>query len=308
MEKTLNSFESIEKEAPVYLVCVAHDADRKVILERIAERLKGQQKRFDTASLKEHILPLTRELSLFGGRTIYLSYQTEIEEEALVSYLASPSQAAILLLGVKESKGLGAAAKKGALCLDLSQEKPWEREKRIVSALRECAAKAKKNISPDLLLKLIARVGSDWNLLEQELDKLISFTGSRPEILLADLEGVGSESKTQGVWQISEEIIWGKGFPNLPLMETSEALALLGALRYQIQLGWQLCASPLDAPPLHIKPYQVQKYGKLSHAKTSPYFESALLRLIEVEKLLKTTSLDPRLLLSTFAANLVDSV
>jgi DNA polymerase-3 subunit delta len=297
----LSAFEGHLGDSPICLVCCAHDADRKMILEKLAAKLQAEQKRFDSADLKEDILPLTRELSLFGSKRVFLAFEVQLEEEDLNRYLQSPSPNTYLFLGSKTSKNIP-----GALYLDLSHEKPWDREKRLLGSLRQLVVKAGKNIAPDLLVKLIARVGSDWSLLESEVEKLITFVGTRHEILLADLESISSESKEQSSWQLSEEIVWGKGMPFFPPLETSQALALIGALRFQIQLGWQLCSSPLDAPPLHVKPYQAQKYGKLAHAKSLDYFEKAILGLFEVEKLLKSTSLDPRLLFSRYVANLAE--
>ena len=298
---SLSALEGHPGDSPVYLICCPHEADRKMILERLAAKLQGEHMRFDAATLSTEILPQTRELNLFGSRRVFLVQETQFEEGDLVRYLQSPSPNTYLLLGVKAFKSIH-----GTVGLDLSHEKPWEREKRILASLKQQAANVGKNISPDVLLKLITRVGSDWQLLERELEKLVAFVGSRHEILIADLESISSESKEQSSWQLSEEMVWGKTIPYFPSMETSQALALIGALRFQIQLGWQLCSSPLDAPPLHIKPYQAQKYGKLAHAKTLAYFENAIMSLFEVEKLLKSTSIDARLLLSRLAADLAE--
>lgn len=307
---SLAAFETAFSFHPVYLVSCLYDADRMMILKRIATRLKlkysAEEKRWNTSNFAKEILPLTKEKALFTTNRIFLSYETQIEEEALLRYIERPDPQTFLLLGTKETKSLADAAKKDVAWLDLSQEKPWEKEKRLLTVLQEQISQASKIALPDLLPKLLERIGTDWQTLSQELSKLIAFSGNKKEISSKDLEQISSSPKTKTLWQISEEIIWGKtAFLDYPVLDNSEALTLLGALRYQVQLGLQLHCHPNHAPlPSHIKPYQAQKYGQLAKFKPQAYFEQGLLALFEIEQLLKTSSVNPRLLFSCFSLNL----
>ncbi len=296
--------------SPVYLVSCSYEPDRKVLLDKIAQKFPKETEilRYPNASLEKQIVPITREMSLFGLTRLLIVEESEIEEEALLKFVQSPPPKTHLLLGIlcgKEPKGLLEATKKGAVHFDLSKEKPWEREKRLIAALYERVLQAGKRVAPDLIERIIHLIGSDWQKLEREIEKLLAFVGSRHEILPSDLDAVVTDLKELSSWQMAEEIVWGqKNIPDLPLLDTSEFLALIGALRYQVQIGWQLASSPLESPPPQLKPYQVQKYGKLAHGKAAHFFEKALLKLYEMEMLAKSSGLQPRLLVTRFAAHL----
>ena len=269
---------------------------------------EAEIKRMASAKLSSDLLPLIREMSLFDLPRIFLIYEAELDTEWLLQFLQSTPPKTYLLLGLasgKEQKIVQEATKGGAVWLDLSKEKPWEREKRLVISLREHVLKAGKNIAPDLIERLIHWVGSDWLKLEKELEKLLLFIGKRPEIVFSDLEAVAAGLKELSTWQIAEEIVWGaKGFPRTPALDVSEFLVLIGALRYQIQMGWQMANMDLEMLPQHFKPYQAQKYGRLAHGKPALYFETALLELYEMETLAKSASLDPRLLITRLIGRL----
>ncbi len=305
-----------EHLAPAYFVSCAHGEDRKVILSKMVAQLasKAEVVRFPLGSLSKDLFPLVREQSLFSSIRLFVvdEITLEGEEEALARFLQTPPHKVHFFLGLasgKELKGMADAVKKGAVWLDLSKEKPWEREKRLLASLRDMVLKSGKVAAPDLLEQLLHLIGGDWQKLEREVEKLIAYVGSKRELHLADLRKVITAIAEQTGWQIAEEIVWGqKGIPEPPTIDTSELLALLGAVRYQIQLGWQLASAPLDTPPSHLKPYQIQKYGKLAHAKPLLFFERALLQLFELEKLSKSTSLDPNLLITRFSATLREAL
>ncbi|MBS3904126.1 MAG: hypothetical protein KGZ39_02225 [Simkania sp.] len=298
--------------APVYLVSCAHAEDRKVILDKMAAMLSPAVEitRLSSGSLSKNVLPRTCEQSLFAEQRLFIVEEAVLEGEdsLLVQLSEGKLHKVFFFLGLaqgKEFKGVSDAVKKGAVWLDLSREKPWEREKRLFSSLREWVFNAGKIIDLELLEQLVHAVGSDWQKLERELEKLIAFVGLRRDITLSDFQQVVVGDIVQTTWQIAEEIVWGlKGIPSLPFLDTTEGLTLLGALRYQVQLGWQLASTSLDEPHSQIKPYQIQKYGKLAHAKPPLFFEKALLKLTELETVMKSSSLDPCLMLTRFTATL----
>jgi len=296
--------------APVYFVSCGFEADKKVILDRIAQRFpkNAEIKRFPLARVSTDLLPLMLEMDLFDAARLYLVQEAEIDAEVLQQFLQGAPQKTYLLLGLasgKEPKSVQEMTKHGAVWLDLSKERPWEREKRLMATLREQVLKAGKNMALDLIERLIHLVGSDWQKLEREIEKLLAFVGKRHEIVAADLDAIVAGLKELSTWQIAEEIVWGtRGFPAVPSIETGDFLALIGALRYQIQLGWQMASMSLEALPQHFKSYQVQKYGRLAHAKPMHYFERALIEIYEIETLAKSTSLDPRLLIARLSGRL----
>lgn len=292
-----------------YFVSCSCEPDRKIILDKIVQKFSKncEIKRFPSAKIPTDLLPLVREMTLFDSVRLFVVQETELEAEVL-SFLQTAPLKTHFLLGLisgKEPKSIYEMIKHGANWLDLSREKPWEREKRLMITLREQVLRVGKTVAPDLIERLIHLVGSDWQRLEREIEKLLAFIGKRHEIVAADLDLTVAGLKELSSWQIAEEIVWGtRGFPVIPLIETSDFLALIGTLRYQIQLGWQMASTAMEALPQYFKPYQIQKYGKLAHAKQIGYFEKALLGLYQMETRAKSTSLDPRLLITQFAGHL----
>src|SRR5689334_2499744 len=119
---------------------------------------EAEIKRLASAKFSSDLRPLIQEMSLFDLPQIFLIYETEFDTEEVLQFLKNPPSKTYLLLGAlsgKEQKIAQEATKAGAVWLDLSKEKPWEREKRLLLSLHEQVLKAGKSIAPDLIERLI---------------------------------------------------------------------------------------------------------------------------------------------------------
>ena len=97
---------------------------------------------------------------LFGSKPVVLVDEVEKFEKKEMQILADhfPTQS-YLLLGARKKVPLASAVEKEGIVLDLSEEKPWDRDKRIAEQLVEKVQKAGKRIASDVLPLLLEQVG-----------------------------------------------------------------------------------------------------------------------------------------------------
>ena len=104
------------------------------------------------------------------------------------------------------SRGKTACAEvveKIGIVFDLSEEKTWDKEKRIRESLLERARNAGKRLSSDAVSLLFERLGSDIALLDGEVDKLICFVGDRPTLERSDVLRLSVASRSSHPWQMA---------------------------------------------------------------------------------------------------------
>lgn len=238
------------------------------------------------------------------------------EAEGLLYYLINPSHSSFLVLGASSSKILGEMyqkAKKEMVVLDLSDEKPWERQRRLAEELAEEAKKAGKTVSSEAAAYLFEHVGLDMPGLCQELAKLVCFVGERPLIQKADAEKICVSRVELTSWQLSEKVIWGKESIGAEKKEDlSFILPFIGGLRYQLQIGLQLAelaqkgASGQEIARLlpQLRPQTLDKYLPIVRQKKAAYFRKGLHALFELEFSAKSASIDLGTLFDRFLAKL----
>lgn len=309
---SLVAFEKHLKEAApahlsrVYMVVAAIDFERKKIIDKIKEAIRPDTlTHFDANSAPiEKIVAQLNTISLLGERPLIVLEGFEKlkkgDLEVLAAYLQSPSPFAYLVLSGASLKGqadLYQKAKKELIVLDLSEEKPWEKEKRLRDYLVQSAKESGKTLGSDLAAQLLAEVGPDLASLDQELFKLIAYVGSRSQITLDDARAICASYYTLTGWQLAESLVW-KERPTVrfPHIDTSFLLSLIGQIRYHLQLGIQICegfkGSPADK---FLTP--ARKFGLA-------YFKQGLQSLFEMELSAKSSGIAPDLLLEIFIAKL----
>ena len=249
---------------------------------------------------------------LFGGEPVVLLDECDKlpkkEAETLADFLQNPHQAGFLLLGAKGKTPLAKAVEKRGVILDLSDEKPWEREKRITETLFERAKSAGKRLAPDAAPLLLERMGADASLLQREMEKLICYVGERTTIERSDIFRISSASRTHTIWQVAEEMIWegGGGKEPVPFQ------GLVPALRSQLSLGLKIAslleqrASPEEwgsfLPRMWPKTLEKRKDQVLK--KGAPFFRKGLRLLFKLELLSRTGANQEEALLDLFRSSL----
>ncbi len=201
----------------------------------------------------------------------------------------------ILLLGSKSVSAFKAYP--DALVLNLEKETFRAREERY----KEFVMLELGEISSSAAALFITYVGCDFNLISQEIDKL-RMVSQKPidEKIIQDL--VPNREDT-ALWKVSEELVFERKIPQIPLFQTRELLILIGQMRSHLETGLKI--KELEGKPLaphfpKLQSWILDRYARLS-AKIPPrYFQKGLSELLDLEIKSKSTTIDPKVLLDHF--------
>lgn len=245
--------------------------------------------------------------SLFGNQEIVIwnglkNLPEQIIEKS-IQYIVKPSDQAFFIMGAESSKGfadLYQKAKKELVLLDFSEEKPWDKQKRVQQEMMILIKKEGKNISPEAFNKLIFLCGSDPLTLESEIHKVITYIGNRKDISEKDITALVSSSLVATGWQLSEGLVWGETLAAAPSsIDLAFLLSLFGQVRFHLQqgrqVGWclQQKMNPEEISKVlpQLKAAQLQKIGTALRSRKMAYFDEAIEVLCEIELLSKNSNL-----------------
>ncbi len=297
----------------LYLIAIQDDFERTKALDMILSHLPVQPTRFSgvDCDLRDFLDAMQSE-SLFGESVLVLDEAEKLSKkqiETLASHLTG--FVGYLLFGARSKTGsLATAVEKEGVILDLLEEKPWDKEKRLSEQLIERASSRGKRLSPDAAPFLIERLGVDPALLESEIDKLICYVGDRPTISREDILAISPASRTSTFWQTAEEVVWEGG--EFPSLDASAFHALVPALRNQLHLGLTLATLIQEGRPSHewnvylpkLWPKTLEKRSSQAARLGSAYFQKGLDRLFELELLSRSNSTQYGALLDLFRAKM----
>ncbi|MBX9924311.1 MAG: hypothetical protein K2Y01_09395 [Rhabdochlamydiaceae bacterium] len=319
LQKHIGSSSSLKQCPRSYLVIHSQREERRSYLEKLGHEIllhhpKASLVFFESEQTSwGQIYETLMTPSLFGEQEIIvwdgLKNLPEQVLEKMLKYISSPSSRSFLLLGAETSKGFTEfyqKAKQELVLLDFSEEKPWDKQKRVQQELIQKAQKEGKRLSPNAVTYLCELCSFDPLLLDQEFLKVATFVGDRKEIEQQDVEKICSSSSAATGWQIAEGLVWGKAlFVSPSLVDLSFLLALLGQVRFYLQqgrqLGWCLeqkkTAEEISKILPQLRSTQMQKLTTSLKTRKMPYFNEALDILYEVEMLAKNSNLSPVALL-----------
>jgi len=292
--------------APAYLLVVPDAGERLLLLRQMARKMQLKLIQLSEEELAGALL----SPSLFAERQLFLLDQVEklkgAVKEALLSWLKAPTSSVHLLLGSgsgKQTEELLEKGKRSLVALDLGQEKPWDREKRLKAQLLKKCYLEGVQIAPEALELLVQRLGLDALLLERELEKLCCYAKESGRIAKEDVDLLTAQLSERSGWQTAEALVW-KGERLLgAVSDLSELLSLVGQLRYHLQIGACLAESGGEnaGPDAgNLRPNQFAEYSRVAHAKGSAFFLSALEDLFEMELTAKSSSLPAAVLWDRF--------
>ncbi len=315
--QSLKSFEKhLSSAAPHhlcrhYLVEVSDDFERQKALSAILSFLPDSPIRLrgEANSIKDSIDAM-QSMSLFGTSIVVIDEVEKFSKkdlEALSENLMSSS--GYVLFGARSKVALLAiAVEKEGVVLDLLDEKPWDKEKRLSEELFAHAKNAGKQLLPDAALFLLERLGPDLALLESEIDQLICYVGDHSQILKDDIFAISPLSKTATLWQTAEEVVWEGG--EFPGVDATSFHTLIPALRSQLHLGLCLATMIEERRPADewhpflpkLWPKTLEKRSSQAARLGSAYFQKGLEILFEVELLSRSHSNQYAALLELFHA------
>ena len=319
--QTVEAFEKHLKEAfpehpsNIYLVASPHDFERKKWIEEIARFfLKKGECDVKAANDIQEVLIHLNTASLFGGIPVAtLDRVEEHDLSKLSTYIAKPSPFSYLILGASSLKLLSDfydQGKKEMVILDLSQEKSWQREKRIKKQFAAQVAREGKILSAANLDFLFRELPLEMGILEQELNKLISYVGDKKEISLEDIRAISCTGKAKEGWQIADEIVWNNKMVTDDL-DDSMLFGLIGQIRYYLEKGFVIASLVEKGSSLQeiaeqnpdISSSLLEKYG--AKPKKSSFFKKGLILLFQLELSAKNSAAEPQTLFTLFCGKLL---
>lgn len=200
-------------------------------------------------------------------------------------------------------------AELAGIVLDLPVKKGSAKESALMTWI-ESYVQAQGKVIERRAAQLLAKQIGEAALLEQELEKLISYIGDRTQIMQADVQMLCTLVPTETIWQLGEAICRLDSKNALQIARHlldggNPLLSLIGQIRYQLQTGFQvslLLAS--GAPPHEVSkmfPYMVgtvlDKQCQNARAFGVARFKKGLLDLAEADFKAKDGAADPAFLL-----------
>lgn len=302
----------------LYLIVCADAFERKAALDAILSYAATPDaqvvRKVGPETTEREIFDALNSPSLFGGEPIVVVDEADKKLlDALSSGLKEPLSFGYLFLGAKGKVGAPFAQIQGVV-LDLSEEKPWDREKRLAEKLHAMAKSAGTRLSTDAAPLILERVDGDAALLANEMEKLICYAAEKQEITRADVEAVCKSSRNFTLWQIADDLIWERVFRanESELSDPSFFHGLLASLRQQLIVGVKMCALREAGTPFvewrshfpKIWPKALEKKAEISGKLSGAYFHKGLELLFQVELLSKSSSLPTDALLDYFRIKL----
>lgn len=248
-------------EMPVYLVQCKDQDERRAAWEGARPLLLKDEdseaavQSFDGERVStSQLMAELQSLPFFQKRLIIRVTQAEKLkkdcQEAMISYLSSPTPNIMLYLeaaGLRSNTRLYKSCDQEGLVLDIPEEKPWEKERRMRDWLQGEARKEGYELKSDAATTLVQQIGCDRQLLLNELEKLVCYCSGRKQITNKDLAAVSTTTPQDSIWELGTAIFTGKRGKAIASMDTllRQGLALpmlLRGLRKQFQTEFQVCS------------------------------------------------------------------
>ncbi|MBM3208234.1 MAG: hypothetical protein FJZ57_06505 [Chlamydiae bacterium] len=299
--------------SPTYIIITPDADERKKLISSAIDVLVNKFASIDVVSVSGRKDAFSSAVEALSTRPLFSSHVivrindasefSKKEKDLLESFITSPSEFAFLLIGVSSNKDFSSvcnSAKNDVVVLDLSQEKPWDKQRRLQQWLVERCLKEGKKISPQTATELLDACASDIILLEQEILKISSYVGERNFISSDDVKKIGIVYSMPSGWQMADSLVWeGRCSIRDPSFDLSDLIPLLGQVRYHLNLARQIAlliesgATKEDVMQQlpQIRRNVADKYFYLATAHHVDFFSEALNCLFKIELLSKNSSL-----------------
>ncbi len=304
--------------ARVYLFISSCDYEKRLWTETLLNVLKKKESqlqtiRFDATETSPMVIQdEVRTPSLWGGlRVLYVDQIDKVKPLGpYLDLMDRPAPDVVLIFAASTTKGAAELYQKGKkelVALDVSDEKPWDKERRLQGWLIEAATQEGKQLPTDVAAELVGQLGTDLATLHQELKKLSTYVGDKKVIEMSDVDAICDAKDLSTGWQLAETLVWKHP---VSLQDKASDLGFLfpflGQVRYHLQLGAKLADLIERKTPTHeLKKHfpsarNLDKFIPVATQKGSRFFIKGLLNLYDFELSAKSASLDLSILFDIF--------
>lgn len=232
------------------------------------------------------------------------------DDEIIINYCLNPSQSSCVIFTGEEidrrRKFFHVVSKKGIAvrfdCLSDKDLDSWIKKKLEGYNLK---------ISEEALSYLKNFVGNDLRMINNELEKAVSFVGEKSEIRLEDIEAVSGDIHFRSIFELTSSIGWKKEedalrLINKILLQGESPLKILALISYQIRsimltkfylkkrYSLTRISKELGIPQTFLKEY-------IEQSKIFQFRElrNHLKELLNIDIQLKSSKLSPKILLES---------
>ena len=304
---------------PVYLLLgeepfLRHRA-RNLIHDVIVGKHEGTASIFTSDDPLEAVLDSLRGDSLFASRRMVeiIGADKFLREkgDAVARYLDRPSASGVLVLDAAKVDGrtkLPGAIRAAGMIVDC----PLLREGDLPGWVRAEAARRAVRIAPAAVAALLEEVGNNLFALDAEIDKLSTYAGDKKEIQAQDVSRLTGSVKSWAVWALTDALgkrDAGESLRILPslLEEDPRGVQTVGVLNWhfsRLAEGKYILDSGGTQNDLmsrlRLKPYSAQVVQEQAKLLSMDDLARLLRMLLDVDIALKSSGLDPRMLLERF--------
>lgn len=247
---------------PLYTIISKNPYEKQQITEILLQfLLKNNVKRQHTLkNLNSQDLTLSilsqelNTLSFFAPKRIICINEAENLAKPILGYLEKAFssltldlQLIITATEINRATKFYKSADKYGMIVDIAEEKPWEKEKKLLNWIMEKLSAEGKKITPQACQAILKQSGSDQSLLHQELEKLLCYVGNRNQITIQDISAICAHCNIETIWQLGEAIFRRDAASALRISKAlledgTHLIALLKQLRFQFQAQFQICS------------------------------------------------------------------
>jgi DNA polymerase III subunit delta len=305
--------------APMMFISHEEDSERAYIADEVKIF-------FDECSIKSFFISRGEEKALleevlgydlFAEKTLVVVHDVEQWDAKQLETFANHVKAAALsggmwvLLLSKSSKGHSrfyTQFENECACLDLSQEKPWDRDKRVLAWCMKEPTKYGKKYSSMVANAIVSRSKGDFSFIQSEVKRLCSAIGSRETITADDLGRLGSHLPSALSWDFAKKLVYEESMGASQVLSRSEVdRQLMTQVRYFLHIGLSLTTSDAHSDVQKaIQRFSDKKkryFKEKATQRGKAYFLTGLRRLAQIEAQVRKGG-NEKELLETFCIHL----
>lgn len=320
-EKHLQASASLHL-SPLYTLLSKDPFDLKRAVGALLRVLPLPLKSYEASKIEAALGDLN-SFSLFSEKRIIQIQDIEGLTKPQLAQLSQalarlPSGVCLILSGSGLHRGtsLYKSLEETGIILDIPELKPWEKEKVLEEWIAEYFSLAKKKIAPQIAKHLLKQCGLDQSQLQQEMEKLICYTGEKASIEMPDVAAISSVVNQETIWQLGEALFQRQAPAALAIAKAFledglPPLSLLRQIRTQFQTDYQVCCllengqkQEISAQFPYMKGFILDRHIQQASQYGLPRFKRGLLKIDAAEIALKSSGAEPELLTDLLIAEL----
>lgn len=308
--------------ASLWLICHDEAQERGYILNRIKDFFLHHEVKLFSIKQGQGQLAIDELLSfdLFAEKSLVVVEEVDKWDKKGLEALAGAFEAlgesspVEIVLVASQAKGIEPFYKAHdahCVCLDLSKEKPWDKDKRLAIWCQEIAKRQGKTLYLEVANRILERARGDLGLVESELKAVVDLIGDRAVITMQDVQKTGSALPVELSWDFAKKLVYEEAIGASRVFHRGVAdNSFASQVRYFLHIGLALCSKgstkTTSSVMMAINKFSDQKkrnFMQMAQRRGRPFFDKGLKLLAQTEQLIRLGGKE-KALLETFCIQL----